>query len=94
MRMQTSPGQRIQTITGHLYTADAQGFIDNVDGDDVSELARVGCRVVAQPPEEPEPPLAAAEPLEVSGHLPQHDGGVFDLEPAAIGHHEAPERSE
>ena len=84
MRMQTTPGQRIFTISGRHYSADQAGFIDDVDPEDVSELSRVGCRIVAAAEVAPPPPAPARVAAEAAAE---------PLDPA-IGHHEAPERSE
>jgi hypothetical protein len=110
MRMQTTPGQRIFTISGRHYAADQDGVILEVDPEDVSELSRVGCRIV--PAEIPTPPAAptpeqVAE-LETAVAVAEGQPGTevavvrnseeitvtVELDPAAAGHHEAPERSE
>jgi hypothetical protein len=97
--MQTSPGQHIQTIAGHHYTADPTGLIEAVAPEDVSELLRVGCKIWHAP--EPPAPPAAAEPGEIE--LPPNPTGfgvavaeqpTAPPDPAAAGHHEAPEKSE
>jgi hypothetical protein len=90
MRMQTTPGQRITTISGHHYNADAAGFINDVDPEDLSELQRVGCRPVGTAVELPAPePPPAVEDLPKPTQVEE-----TGLEPDAAGHHEAPERSE
>jgi hypothetical protein len=127
MRMQTTPGQRIMTIAGHHYAADAAGFINDVDPADASELQRVGCRPlgesvlspvgIAQAALAPEV-VGLAVPVELAAppaaelpvgtvqdviDLPAEPTGFGlavkpvaeeALDPAAAGHHEAPERSE
>jgi hypothetical protein len=93
MRMQTTPGQRIMTIAGHHYAADEAGFINDVDSEDRSELQRVGCRIVGLAVElpAPEPSNETAQSDAVPEPAAPEETG---LEPAAAGHHEAPERSE
>jgi hypothetical protein len=87
MRMQTTPGQRITTISGHHYAADADGFIDDVDPEDRSELQRVGCRVAVDLPVE-----KAEAPVDPVAQQIMRETETLD--PAAAGHHEEPERSE
>jgi hypothetical protein len=107
MRMQTTPGQRIMTIAGHHYAADAAGFINDVDPEDRSELLRVGCRIVGlavELPAEPSNETAKSDAVpaivapgqqwdEDGKELPTAAAATEPLDPAAAGHHEEPERS-
>jgi hypothetical protein len=100
MRMQTTPGQRIFTISGQHYTADENGLIEKVDAEDVSELMRVGCRIVAaEIPPTPERVAELETAVAVAGQPGTAVAVVRNCEEITLTveldpEHEAPERSE